>query len=328
MPKAEQVSVTVQEQAPKPVSVQIEDLRARSVELFVKKIALAALTMLGIGYVLTNVSTGLLIVESISATSIASQTAVNAIAGKLLFLVGSIVSALLGGLFIYGAVQFYEHSPTRGIVFIGILLASFQLFCLGVGSTLLLSELNPAALMLTIGPLLVATSATTYMLPTKKHQLVGAALGIAGGTLLAYAIFNLHVYDVIFVWNIPFTGPFMSLTLLESVVVILAPVAALVNTILNKPRERVLPHSLVLLVALVYGVGAFTGALVLSMSFWNLIWKAPWLGPLHGVSESILTTVVFWSASLVLLDIGGILLIVAACLGFVHVSHLLSQFDT
>jgi len=326
MPKAEQVTVTVQEQTPKPKRAQTEVLRTNRVEVFLRKVALAALTMLGIGYVLTNVPIILLIIDSISATPIASQEAVNAITGRLLFLMSSIVSALLGGFFIYGAVQLYERVPTKRIVFLGVLLASFQLLCLGVGSTLLLSEMDLPALMLTIGPVIVAASAATYVLPKKKHQIIGSCLGILGGNVLAYAIFNLRVYGLIFAWDIPFTGPFMSLAVLESVIVVLAPAAALVNTVSGQqPGERLLLHSLVLLIALVYGVGAFIEALVLSMSFWNLIWKAPWLGPLHTVSEWILTTVVFWSASLVLLDIGGILLIVAACLGFVHVSQEFSQ---
>lgn len=326
MPKAEQVTVAVQEQKSKSKLSQIEDFRANGTELLLKKISLAALTMLGIGYILSNIPVGLLIVNSISTIPIASQAAVNAIAGRLLFLMSSMISALLGGLFIYGAVQFYERGETRRIAILGVLLASFQLLCLGVGSTLLLPKIDLPALMLIIGPVIIAASAITCLLPNKKHQLIGASLGVIGGGTLAYAIFNLRIYDLIFAWNLPFTGPFMSLVILESVVVILAPVAALVHTALDKqPRERLLPHSLVLLIALVYGVGAFIGGLVLSMSFWNLIWKAPWLGPLHGVSEWILTTVVFWSASLVLLDIGGILLIIAACLGFVHVSREFSR---
>jgi len=326
MPKDEQVAINVLEQTLKSRLTQIEDSRANSMESFLRKIVLAALTMLGIGYVLTNVPISLLIFDSISTTPIASQEAVNAIAGRLLFLFSSMISAFLGGLFIYGAVQFYEHGQTKRIVFLGVLLASFQLLCLGVGSTLLVSEINLPALALTIGSVLIAVSAITYLLPSKKHQLIGASLGVIGGGTLAYAIFTLRIYDLIFAWNIPFTGPFMSLAILESMVVVLAPVAALVNTALdNQARERLLPHSLVLLIAVVYGMGALIGALVLSMSFWNLIWKAPWLGPLHGISEWILTTVVFWSASLVLLDIGGILLMVAACLGFVHVSREFSR---
>ncbi len=326
MPKAGQITVPVQEQTSKSELSQIEDIRPNTAELLLKKITLAALTMLGIGYILTNVPIGLLTVNSISNIPIASQEAVNAISGRLLFLMSSMISALLGGLFIYGAVQFYERGETRRMALLGVLMASFQLLCLGVGSTLLLPKINLPALMLTFGSVIIAASAITYLIPDKNHQLIGASLGVVGGGTLAYAIFNLRIYDLIFAWNIPFTGPFMSLVILESLVVILAPVVALVHAALKKqPRERLLPYSLVLLIALVYGVGAFIGALVLSMNFWNLIWKAPWLGPLHGMSDSILTTVVFWSASLVLLDIGGILLIIAACLGFVHVSREFSR---
>jgi len=318
--------VLAQEQARAFTAVQTEEAQANSIELFLRKIALAALTMLGIGYVLTNLPMALLIGQSLSTIPIASQANINAIAGRILFLMASIISVLLGGLFIIGAVKFYERDQTRGIVFLGVLLGSFYLLCLGVGSTLLLSETNPTALMLSFAPILVAVSAGTFTSSSTRLRLSGSALGIVGGAILAYAIFNLRILDLVFAWNIPFTGPFMSWTVLESVVVILAPLAAGVNSFSEgRFEEKPLAHVFILLIALVYGVGAFIGPLVLSMSFWNLIWKSPWIGPLQGAPEWIMSTVVFWSASLVLMDIGGILLIAGACLGFIYVAQEFSQ---
>jgi len=324
MGKIEQVAV--QEQAQRFTPVQTEEIKASSVELFLRKIVLAALTMLGIGYILTNVPIALLIGYSLSTIPIASQANINAIAGRILFLAASAISTVLGGLFIFGAVQFYERGKTKGVVFLGVMLASFYLLCLGVGSTLLLSETNPAALMLTSAPILVAMSAATYTSPHTRLRAAGSALGIVGGVVLAYAIFNLRVLNLIFAWNIPFTGPFMSLTVLESAVMIVGPIAACVNSFFGESfEERPLTHAFILLVTLVYGVGSLIGSIVLSMSLWNLIWKSPWIGPLHGIAEWIMSTVVFWSASLVLMDLGGILLIVGACLGFICVAREFSQ---
>jgi len=319
--------VAVQEQVQRVAPVQTEQLRVSNIEPFLRKIVLAALTMLGIGYILTNATIALLIGHSASTIPIASQANISAIAGRILFLIATMVSSLLGVLFILGAVKFYERVQTKGVVFLGVVLSSIYLLFLGVGSTFLLSETNFAALMLIIAPILVVVSAATYISSNTCFKLVGAVLGIAGGVALAYAIFNLRTLDLVFAWGIPFTGPFMSLTVLESVVVIIGPMAACANSFFgHRLQERPFVHAFILLVALVYGVGAFIGSLVLSMSFWDLIWKLPWGGPFHGAEEWFTSTVVFWSASLVLMDIGGILLIAGACLGFVYVAREFSQF--
>jgi len=147
-----------------------------------------------------------------------------------------------------------------------------------------------------------------------------------GGALLAYALLNFRIFELVFDWGIPFTGPFMSFQALEGIVVILGPVAAFVHSIVGAKREeRPLAHASILLVALVYGIGVFVGSLVLSMSLWDLVWKSPWLGPLNGMPTWAINTVVFWSASLFLINLGGIILIIMACLGFVFVAKEFSQ---
>jgi len=314
--------VAVQEQKLKLRPIQRDEIRASKLELFVRKIVLAALTMLGIGYVLVNVPVVILIGSAVSTIPIASQANISAIAGRILFFIASMIAASLGVLFIFGAVKFYERSQTRGIVLLGVLLGSFYLLCLGVGSALLLSEMSITALMLIFAPLVVAVSAATHTSPSMRFRIVGSVLGIVGGVTLAYAIFNSRTLGLVFAWDIPFTGPFMSLTVLESATVIVGSTAACVNSLFDRrSEEQPFTHVSVLLVGLVYGLGAFVGSLVLSMSFWSLIWESPWLGPFHGVSDWVMSTVVFWSASLVLLDVGGILLIVGACLGFVYVAQ-------
>jgi hypothetical protein len=229
-------------------------------------------------------------------------------------------------LLIFGAVQFYERGKVKGVAFLGVVLGAFYLLCLGVGSNLLLPEPNPASLALTIAPMFVVASAVLYISSSQRWKLFGSATGIAGGIILAYSISNFKALDLIFAWSIPFTGPFLSLTLLESAAVILAPVAATMHAIFSYNREeQPIPRAFTLLVALVYGLGTFIGSIVLSMSFWNLIWQSPWVGPFHGLSDWVANMIVFWSASLVLMDIGGILLTVVAGLGFVCMARELSK---
>jgi hypothetical protein len=76
---------------------------------------------------------------------------------------------------------------------------------------------------------------------------------------------------------------------------------------------------------LIYGIGVFIGPLILSFSFLDIVWKAPWLGPLYGLPSWVVDTTIFWSASLVLLEIGGILLILSSCLGFVFAAQEFSK---
>jgi hypothetical protein len=327
MGKMEQVTIQEQKRKPQLKPLQKREVRANVLEMLLKKVTLAALTMLGIGYVLVNVPIALLIADAMMNIPISSQANVNALAGRGLFIAASTIAAVLGVLVIYGAVQFYEHSKIKGTVFLGVLLGSFYLLCLGAGSTILLPEMNVLASLLIVSPTLVALSATMHTSSDTRLKLFGSILGIASGVTLAYVIFNFKPLSLVFEWNVPFTGPFLSMTVLESMAIILGSVAACVNSLLDHLYEaRPFAHATALLVALVYGLGAFIGSLVVSMSFWNLIWKSPWLGPFYGISEWVTSTIVFWSASLVLMDIGGILLIAAACLGLMRVAREFSKF--
>jgi len=318
--------VVLQQQKPRFTPIPAEEPRESRLELLFRKTALAAITMLGIGYVLVNAPVAILIGYSVSTIPIASQANVSAIAGRLLFLMASSISILLGVLFVFGAVQFYERGKVKGIAFLGVSLACFYLLCLGVGSMLLLSEANPAILTLIAAPLIVGASTAFYTSSSSSFRLLGSATGIAGGVVLGYAIFNLRALDLVFAWDIPFTGPFMSLVILESAAVVLAPIAATAHTIISHATgERRIPQVFTLLVALVYGLGTFVGSVVLSMSFWNWIWESPLTGPFQTLPEWFINVIVFWSASLVLMDIGGLLLIAVAFLGFVCVVRELSK---
>jgi len=316
----------VQEQVRASAQVPAHEFRAGRLELLFRKMALAAATMIGIGYVLVNAPVAMLLGDSILRIPVASRANVMAIAGRVLFLMALTISAVLGVLLIFGAVQFYEHGDVKSVAFLGGVLAAVYLLCLGVGSSLLLPESSPAALALVVASMFVVASVALYISSSQRWRLVGSVVGVVGGIILAYSISNLRVLDLVFEWNIPFTGPFLSLTLLESAVVILAPVAAMVHAVFSYNREeRSIPYAFTLLVALAYGLGAFIGSIVLSMSFWNLIWQSPWAGPFHGLSDWVANMIVFWSASLVLMDIGGLLLAAVAGLGFICMARELSK---
>ncbi len=318
----------VQEQRPIPAQVPANEFRANRLELLFRKIGLAAITMIGLGYVLVNAPVAMLIGDSILRIAIASQTDVLTVAGKVLFLMALTISIFLGVLLIFSGVQLCERGRVKGVAFLGVVLGAFHLLCLGIGSTLLLPEPNAAALALAIAPMFMVASAALYISYSQRWRLFGSGVGIVGGIILAYSISNLRAFDLIFAWSLPFTGPFLSLTLSESAVAILAPVAATVQVSFSYSKEEhLIPRAFALLVALVYGLGTFIGSTILSMGFWNLIWQSPWVGPFHSLSDGATNIVVFWSASLVLMDVGGILLIAVACLGFICIARELSKLE-
>jgi hypothetical protein len=296
------------------------------IELTLRKLVLSALTTLGIGYIMVNAPVMILLGYFWSKIPISSQANIAAISGRMLFIMALAVLSSLGIVMILGGIKFYEGKPTNGATFLGVLLASFYLLCLGIGSTLLLPSGNLSGILFLVAPVLAIFGAAAYMVPHSRFRIAGSIIGIVSGALLAYALFNVRVFDLIFDWGVPFTGPFMSLSVLESIIVVLGPVAAFTYSIVGTSREgKPLAHASVLLVALVYGIGVLVGSLVLSMNLWDLIWKSPWIGPLSGLPAWVISTAVFWSASLFLLNIGGIVLIITACTGFVFVAQEFSQ---
>jgi len=318
MQKAEEMTV----KTPELSAHQLRETRLLGMEWNLRKLALSALTMLGVGYIMSNMPVMILLGYFWSTIPISSQANIAAISGRILFIMASTISLALGGIFVLSGVRLYEGNSLKTTAFLGVLLGSFYLLCLGTGSILMLQGEKPAAFFLLASPILAMISAALFMVPQKRFQLVGSVLGVVGGGMLAYALLDIRMFELVFNWGIPLTGPFMSLLVVESAVVVLGPVAAHVHSVLGTQREeRPLKHLFVLLVALVYGVGVFIGSLVTSMSLWDLIWKSPWTGPLMGLPGWVMNTIVFWSASLFLFNIGGILLIVASCLGFVFVAR-------
>jgi hypothetical protein len=316
---------TVDLAIPQQEQVQVQ---ITGVEATLRKLVLSACTMLGVGYVMVNVPIIALLAYFWTAIPISSQANIAAIAGRMLFLFASVVLAVLGVVAVFGGVKFFEGDSTKRIGFLGVLLASIYLLCLGIGSTLILPEGRIEGLLLLVAPVLAIFGAATYMVPQRRFRLAGSVAGIVGGVLLAYVLINLHVWELVFDWGVSFSGPFLAVKALEAITVTLIPVAAFINAVVGENIEaKPLAHAAVLTVALVYGVGVLVGSLVLSMSLWDLVWKSPWLGPLNNVPGWVISTVVFWSASLFLVDIGGIMLVVTACLGFVFVAREFTQFQ-
>jgi len=305
------------------VSLKVPEIGG--VEAALQKLVLAAATLLGVGYVVVNIPIIVLLGYHFSLIPISSLQNVSELAGVTLFLMASILLMILGCFFIIGGLQYYRGGAHQGVVFLGSLLASFYLICLGAGSMLIVSQVNISVMLLIISAVLVMGAAAIYMGRPFPFKLVGSALGIIGGILLAIAIFNHQFLELIFDWGIPFPGPFMSIAAMEAIVVILGPVTAFIYSILAGRREEPIAHAFLSIVALVYGIGMFIGSQVLAFSFLNFLWKAPWEGPFYGVPQWIFGTVAFWSASLFLLMVGGIILIACSCVGFIFSAQEFAQ---
>jgi len=288
-----------------------------------RKFVLGASTIIGIGYILPNLATALVLIYKLSEFRINSQEAVVEISGTVLFFIASILLMALGVLIINGGTKFYKKSPSGEVVLTGVLLASFYLLCLGVGSALLASEMSLSVVLLVISPILIMVSTAVYTVPSLHYRLPASLLGIVGGILLAIAIFDLQPLQLVLTeakgWDVPFLGPFMSMALLEGMVLILGSIAAPVHSLLSERKTKPMSHLLFSIIGLVYGIGLFVGGMLLSFSFLNLVWKArfPETGfALSEVPRWVFNIVIFWSASLVVLEIGGIILIISSCLGF------------
>lgn len=268
---------------------------------------------------------------SLSSLSIITSE-ILPISGAVLFLVAQIVIVVTGIFLILGGLQYFKvGDPPQGVMFFGTLLASFYLLCLGIGSELLLTQLNLNIILLIVAPIIVMVGTAIYMIPSFRLRLIGSILGIVGGILLAFVMLDPPTLQLVLggmdnMWNdVPFSGPFMSMSFLEGMAIVLGSVAALVHSIFAERKEDLLTHVIFAIAGLVYGIGLFVGSIVLSFSFLDLLWKAPWLGPFYNAPDWVFGTGIFWSASLLILVIGGVVLIVCACLGFAYAAQEFSQ---
>lgn len=293
-----------------------------AIESFMRKMVLTALTVVGVGYVLAHIGGAIMLGYFLSTRSIITSE-ILPISGTILFLVGLIVLIIIGVFLVFGGLQYYKGgNPPQEEMFFGTLLASFYLLCLGIGTSLLFPQMSPNTVLLIVAPIIVMVGTAIYMIPSFRLKLLGSILGIVGGICLAVVMFDpptlkLALGGMNEMWNeVPFPGPFMSMSFLEGIAFVLGSLAAFIHSICAERKEDLLTRVILAIAGLVYGLGLFVGSIVLSFSFLDLLWKAPWLGPFHEAPSWIFGTGVFWSASLIILVIGGIVLIVCACLGF------------
>ena len=286
--------------------------------LNLRKLLLATTTVLGSGFVLVNTAIAIILVYFISQLSISSLTQIAMVGGTLLFLLASITMILLGFFVILGGLHSYRWGPPEGIISLGVLSGSFYLFCLGIGSALL--QMNLGVVLLILSAVLFMVGAAAYTSASLDFKLIGSIIGIVGGVFLAIAVLNFQIFKPVFVnWDVSFPGPFMSMNIVEGIVMIVAPVAVLVNLILTVRREKSTSHVFFPVVTLIYGTGMFIGSLILALNLWDQLWKAPWLPPLYGVPNWVFGATIFWSVSLIVLAIGGIFLVMSSCLMFASI---------
>jgi hypothetical protein len=299
--------------------------KAKGSQSILRKLVLSTLIVLGGGYVLNSVPMIVMFQYRFSQLSISSLQSVLEITGILLFMLASVVFSTLGVLLIVGAIKYYQGHLSRGIISLGALLVSFYLLCLGIGSVLLTSETNLGAFFLTMSAMLFMIAVAAHLWGPYRFKVTSSILGFLGGILFTFAIFptlGLQIFQLVLVdWNVPSLGPFMSFSVIEGPALVIGSFAALGHSMLTRHRKGPAEYVFYPIATLVYGVGLFVGPLILSLSFLDLLWKAPWAGQvLNNAPHWVLGTVTFWSASLVMLVLGGILLILTSFAGFVLAS--------
>jgi hypothetical protein len=293
-------------------------------ESVLRKMVSVAAVFIGLGYVLPSIATVVMVNYFSSQYPTESAENIYWFSGIMIFIIASILLIAVGVFVIFGGLRYFVGTFSQKIMFVGIMLSSFYLLCLGTGSALILQEVNLLTLLLVTTAILVVASATVYMVPSFRLKFVACLLGIVSGICLTTATLNNPILDLVFNWNVPFPGPFMSMAILEGLTIVLASITALVYSILGN-GENPIGHTFLSMVALIYGIGVFVGSLVLSLNFLNLVWKAPWELALYGQPDWVLSTVIFWAASLGMLAIGGIVLIFCACMGFIVAAKQVSQ---
>jgi len=275
-----------------------------------------AAVFIGLGYVLPSIATIIMLNYSSSQYPIESVENIYWFSGIIVFIIASILLIAVGVFIVFGGLKYFVGTFSQKLMFVGIMLSSFYLLCLGTGSALVLQEVSLLTLLLVATAILVVASATVYLVPSFRLKFVACSLGIFSGVFLTTVTLNTPILDLVLNWDVPFPCPFMSMAILEGLTIILASITALVYSILGNGEKPII-HVFLSMVSLIYGIGVFIGSLVLSLNFLNLVWKAPWELALHGQPDWVLSTVIFWAASLGMLAIGGIILVLCACVGFV-----------
>jgi len=283
-----------------------------------------AAVFIGLGYVLPSIAAIIMLNYSSSQYPIESAENIYWFSGIIVFIIASILLIAVGVFIVFGGLKYFVGTFSQKLMFVGIMLSSFYLLCLGTGSALVLQEVSLLTLLLVATAILVVASATIYMVPSFRLKFVACLLGIVSGVFLTTVTLNTPILDLVLELDVPFPGPFMSMAVMEGLTIILISITALVYSILGN-GEKPVTHVFLSMVSLIYGIGVFVGSLVLSLNFLNLVWKAPWELALYDKPDWVLNTVIFWAASLGMLAIGGIILILSACVGFIVATKHFSQ---
>lgn len=286
-----------------------------------RRLLLFTTTFLGSGYVMANLAKAIILWYLRLQLSMSSSTQVAMICGTLFFIIASIIFMTLGVFVIVGGLYLYHRELPDRLVYFGCLLGSLYLLCLGIGSSLMLSEMNLSSVLLIIGSLLFMLGTAAHASPSFDFKLTGSVTGVVGGLLLAITLSSFRIFGTVFVgWDIQFPGPFMSMAFLEGTVLVLGSFAMFVKAIVARRKEGSALRIFFPLIMLVYAIGMIVGSLVLAFNLWDLLWKAPWLGPLHGAPDWVLHATVFWSSTLLMLSFGGLLLVLSSCFEFATIT--------
>lgn len=289
-----------------------------------RKLVLVTGVVLGSGFILTNVAMSILLAYQTMQFSVSSSTQITSLFGTLLFLVASIILTILGVFLVVGVIYYYRWGAPEGILSLGILLGSLYLLLLGVGSVLLHSGIESMLLLLSAIFFMIGSAA--YMSTTFDFKFTGSFMILGAGILLATVLLNSPVWETVFAeWDAPFLGPFMSMNIIEAILMIVAPAAVLIDLIVKRRKEKSTVQIFFPVITLIYGMSMFIGTLFLTLNLWNLLWKAPWLGPLYGVPDWVFGATVFWSVALMILAVGGIFLGVSSFMAFASVTSALSM---
>jgi len=291
--------------------------------LELSKLILVTSTLLGSGFILANLALSILLAYQILQVPISSAAQVTSAFGTVLFLVASVVLIILGVFMVLGGVYFYRWGAPEGIISLGILLGSLYVLFLGIGSALLQGSIE--SFLLTLSGILFMAGSAAYLSATFDFKLAGSLTILAAGVLLAAVLFRSPVLGAAFAgWDVPFPGPFMCMSFLEGIIMIFTPSVVFADLIIRKRRDESTVQVFFPIITLVYGMGMFIGTVFLMLNLWNLLWKAPWLGPLYNVPHWVSGATVFYSVTLIILAIAGIFLGVSSFLAFANMTQEMS----
>lgn len=285
----------------------------------IRKFVLASIVMLGVGFVASNIATVIVTGYELSQTQISSTENAIKFSGLTLFLIAFLTLLIIGVFIIVGGTQYdIDETPPRRIALFGIQIASIYLLCLSIGS-LLLSGME-LCLVLLVSSVLIMTGTGVYISGSQILKAIGSCIWATGGILLAYSNFQFSPLELAFNWNVPFTGPFLSMPITEAIAVLIISLGTVVYTFFSEILgwENHLNKTILCTVGIIYGVSVLAGSLQFSLNILNHVWKAPWLPPFYGLPECVINTLIYWAASTIVLEIGAVLLIAASCLGFVE----------